>query len=179
MKSVTEQTFLEAFDAYADALFRHAVYRISDRERARDLVQDAFLKAWDYLREGGDIRSYKSFLYRILHNLIIDEYRRKSSYSLDELLENEATSSATEALLAQGDRREVEEALDDALEVGRIHETMLQLPEHHRLMITMRFVDGLSIEEIAETIGISQNAVSVRVHRAVLALRALYTSLYT
>ena len=79
MESREEKLFLEAFDTHADSLFRHACFRLSDRERARDLVQDTFLKAWDYLRGGGEIQNIKSFLYRILHNLIIDEYRKKSS----------------------------------------------------------------------------------------------------
>ena len=81
MKKAEEKAFLEAFESYSDALFRHASFRISDRERAYDLTQDTFLKAWDYLAGGGTVKQYKSFLYRILHNLIIDEYRKKKSSS--------------------------------------------------------------------------------------------------
>ena len=86
MGSKEEKDFLDAFEKYADALFRHAHFRLSDRERAYDLTQETYLKAWDYVASGGVVRHYKSFLYRILHNLIIDEYRKKRGASLDELL---------------------------------------------------------------------------------------------
>src|SRR3954465_6401952 len=82
-----QKAFLEAFDQYADALFRHACLRLSDRERARDATQDTFIKAWDYLVHGNEVREWKSFLYRVLNNLIIDEYRKTRELSLDALVE--------------------------------------------------------------------------------------------
>ena len=62
MESRHEKEFLEAFESHADALFRHAFFRVSDREKAHDLVQDAFLKTWDYVANGGEVRQYKSLL---------------------------------------------------------------------------------------------------------------------
>ena len=68
-----ESRFLNAFEEYSDALFRHASIRISDREKAIDLVHDTFTKVWSYGRDGHKIDSYRSFLYKVLNNLIIDE----------------------------------------------------------------------------------------------------------
>src|SRR5262245_43358033 len=84
-----EERFLKAFDEYVDALYRHASFRLSDRERSIELVHDTFTKAWGYMREGHQIDSYKPFLYKVLNNLIIDEYRRKKEISLDALLVEE------------------------------------------------------------------------------------------
>jgi RNA polymerase sigma factor (sigma-70 family) len=173
MKSKEEKAFLEAFEAHADALFRHAFFRISDRERAHDLTQDTYLKAWDFIAGGGTVRQYKSFLYRILHNLIIDEYRKKSPRSLDELLENETTAAAVEARLSEGSLRESEEALDERALVEKIRSRIPELPDHYRVALTLRFIDGLSTGEIAETVGVSENVVSVRIHRGVAKLRTL------
>ena len=166
-----EKEFLEAFDEYADALFRHAAFRVSSRERATDLTQDTFLKAWDYLREGNEIHKWKSFLYRVLNNLIIDEYRRAKEESLDALLENAPPLFG--ALLATGSRAEKEERLDDELTIERVRATISRLPEVHRVVITMRYIDGLSPKEIAATLGISENVASVRIHRALVRLKAL------
>ncbi len=160
MDSRDEKAFLEAFEAHADALYRHAYFRISDKERAYDLAQDTFLKAWDYVAGGGTIKQYKSFLYRVLHNLIIDEYRKKKSSSLDELLENEKVAGAVEAQLSEGSVREAEEALDE-------------VPDDYRVVLTLRFIDDLSIGEIAETVGVSENVISVRIHRGIAKLRVL------
>lgn len=173
MKSSQEKAFLKAFEEHSDALFRHACFRISDRERAYDLTQDTYLKAWDYIVGGGTVRQYKSFLYRILHNLIIDAYRKKSSSSLDALLENEATAPMVEARLSEGSIRETEEALDERALINTIRSRIPELPDHYREVLTLRFVDGLSTGEIAETVGVSENVVSVRIHRGVAKLRTL------
>ncbi len=175
-KPKEEQAFLEAFESHTDALFRHALYRLSDRERAYDLTQDTFLKAWDYLAGGGEIRQYKSFLYRILHNLIIDEYRKKRSVSLDEMLADEASAPAVEALLSEGSVREVEEKFDEETLLEKVRARIPELPEHYKVALTLRFVNGFSTGEIAETTGVSENVVSVRIHRGLAKLRALYNN---
>jgi RNA polymerase sigma-70 factor (ECF subfamily) len=176
MDSSEEKAYLQAFEAHADALYRHAYFRLSDRERAYDLVQDTFLKAWDYVAGGGTIRQYKSFLYRILHNLIIDEYRKKKSGSLDELLENESVAPIIEEMLSEGSVHETEQAYDDEALAEKIRSRIPDLPEDYRVALTMRFIDGLSTGEIAEMVGVSENVVSVRIHRGVAKLRALCTT---
>ncbi len=173
MESQAEKAFLEAFEAHADALFRHAFFRISDREKAHDLTQETFLKAWDYVSKGNEVQQYKGFLYRILHNLIIDEYRKKRTVSLDQLLEDESGAPAIEARLSHGSVRESEEALDEQMLADQVRSRIPELPEHYRVASTLRFVDGLSIGEIAETVGASENVVSVRIHRGLSKLRTL------
>jgi DNA-directed RNA polymerase specialized sigma24 family protein len=84
-----EERFLHAFEEYGDALFRHAMVRISDRERAIDLVHDTFTKVWSYVKNGHAVEQYRPFLYKVLNNLIIDEYRKQREQSLDALLAQE------------------------------------------------------------------------------------------
>ncbi|MDE2173430.1 MAG: RNA polymerase sigma factor [Patescibacteria group bacterium] len=172
-----EEEFLKAFDEYADALFRHASFRIKSRERARDLTQDTFLKAWDYAREGNEVREWRGFLYRVLNNLIIDEYRRIKEESLDSLLEDSPMKA--NALVATGSRDEKEERLDDELMIGKIRALIPKLPDAYRTAITMRYIDDLSLKEIAAALGISENVVSVRIHRAVAQLKKLCESAET
>ena len=170
-RAKAERAYLEAYEKYSDVLFRHAMFRISNRERALDLTQDAFLKTWDYMQGGGEIREFKSFLYRIVNNLIIDEYRKKKSSSLDEILEND--TGAMEERLSEGSVREVEEDIDERVAVEKIHATIPQLPDTYREVITLRYVDGFTPKEIAAMIGISENVVSVRIHRGTHKLREL------
>ena len=165
-----EDAFLEAFDEYADALFRHAAMRLSDRERARDVTQDAFIKAWDYLVAGNEIRQWRSFLYRVLNNLIIDEYRRPKAVSLDALLESDPGS---DALSASEGRKEAEEALDGRRAIESVRELIHRLPEPHQSVLVLRYVDGLTPKEVAEVLDISENAAAVRIHRATGRLREL------
>ena len=170
----TESAYLEAYEKYADALFRHAAFRISNRERALDLVQDTFLKVWDFVQDGGVVDQYKAFLYRILNNLIIDEYRKKKSSSLDEILEND--TGDLESRLSHGSVREVEEEFDEVIMIKHIRARIPELPDTYRDVITMRYIDGLTPKEISTMIGISENVVSVRIHRGTHKLRALCKS---
>jgi DNA-directed RNA polymerase specialized sigma24 family protein len=65
----------------------HAFFKIHDQTISEDLVQDTFMKTWSYLVKGGKIDTMKAFLYHILNNLIVDEYRKRKAISLNALLE--------------------------------------------------------------------------------------------
>ena len=170
-RSSQETAYLEAFEAYSDQLFRHAFFRLSNRERALELAQDTFLKTWDYIQGGNEVENFKSFFYRILNNLIIDEYRKKKQSSLDELLEDD--TGELERKLSDGSVRETEEKLDETLLFERIRNRIPDLPDAYREVITMRYIDGFTPKEIASLIGVTENVVSVRLHRGTLKLRAL------
>ncbi len=171
MPEKPDTLFLAAFDKYADALFRYACMRLSNRDRATDLTQDTFIKVWDHICAGNDISNWKAFLYRVLNNLIIDEYRRSKSDSLDTLLESDFGSG--NVLLSVGSRREKEETLDDELLIEKVRALIPKLPENYRLALSLRYVDNLTPKEVAHVLGISENSASVRIHRAVARLREL------
>jgi RNA polymerase sigma-70 factor (ECF subfamily) len=165
--SSQEEAFLAAFDEYADALFRHAYYRISDRERARDLVQDSFTKAWDYLVKGNTVNDFRPFLYRTINNLVIDEYRKKRSESLDAILEHEEVNEGSFEELRTGGLDDLERKLDSE----RLLEDLQLMPEQYRNVVVMRYIDGLQPQEIADLTGESVNVISVRIHRGIAWLR--------
>lgn len=171
MLNHSEEAFLQAFDEYADGLFRHACFRVKRRDRATDITQDTFIKAWDHVRKGGEVTHWKAFLYRVLHNLIIDEYRRIKEASLDAIIE--APDSAAEHLLKTGGRSEVESKLNDHLLIEQMRKHIDALPETYRTVITLRYVNDLSPKEIAEILKISENVASVRVHRGITKLKKL------
>ncbi len=167
IKKDHEERFLKAFEEYSDALFRHAFLRISDREKAIDIVHDTFTKVWSYVRAGHDIEAFRPFLYKVLNNLIIDEYRKTKETSLDALFEKEGidegsfddlTSNTVESLAAILDGKQVFAMLDE-------------LPDTYREVIILRFVDELGPKEISNLIEESENVVSVRLHRALRLLR--------
>src|SRR3989344_4442190 len=102
--------FAAVFEKHSDELFRHCHLRLSDRQRALELTQETFLRAWGYVVKGEEVHQWRAFLYRILNNLIVDEYRKHKSQSLDALLENEETQVAVEGVLL----REEVDALEEA-----------------------------------------------------------------
>lgn len=162
-----EARFLAAFEEYNDALFRHSFMRISNREKAIDLVHDTYTKVWSYVRDGYEIDSFRPFLYKVLNNLIIDEYRKRKEASLDAMLEKEGvdegsfddlTESSVEQLAATIDGRKAFELLEE-------------LPDEYKEVILLRYVDQLGPIEISELIEETQNVISVRLHRGLKMLR--------
>ncbi len=162
-----EEEFLKAFEDYSEALFRHASIRLYDKERAIEIVHDTFTKAWSYIRNGHTIESFRPFLYKILNNLIIDEYRRNSDMSLDSLLEREDMDESFFADLADSSV----EALAATLDGKKAFEVLKNLPDIYREVLILKFVDGLGPKEISTLIEESENKVSVRIHRGLKMLR--------
>lgn len=159
---IDKKSFSEAYDTYADAIYKHCFLHIFSKTRAEDLMQETFLRAWRYAEEGHDIRNLRALLYRIATHLIIDEKRKKKEESLDALL---ATSDAYEPSFderAENDKR---------IFFGETFAKLKLLEEEERSIIVMRYVDDLEPREIAALIGTSANSVSVRLHRALAKLR--------
>ena len=155
-----QKSFLALYDESADAVFRHSYFRVHDRELAKDLTQEAFARMWEYLAAGKAVDNKKAFLFRILNNLIIDYYRKKKELSLDAMAES--------GFDPKGDGHESVEAFALGQEALR---AVGGLDENFREVITLRYVNDLSIGEIAEITRESENAVSVRLHRAVKKLK--------
>lgn len=155
---------MRAYDAHSDAIFRHCYFRLFNRERARELTQETFMKTWEQITKGVEIRNVKAFLYRTATNLIIDDTRRKKTDSLDVLQENGFNPSF-----------ENEENIFNAIEMGRVKIALEKLDEKYRSVIVMRYMQDLTIKEIAEVLGISVNVISVRLHRGLKELKKILT----
>jgi len=171
MRDDTSKAFETAYTSYNDELFRHCYLRISDRERAVELTQEAFLKTWNYIEKGNEVLEFRPFLYRTLKNLIIDEYRKMKSQSLEAMVEN-TEGGSVEALLPPDESNTLEAAIN-RFEGTRALEALKLLPDTYKEVLIFRYVEGLSPKEIAEQLGENENAVSVRVHRGLKKLREL------
>lgn len=167
IKGDHEERFLKAFDDYNDALFRHAVMRISNREKALDLVHDTYAKVWSYIRGGYEIDNFRPFLYKVLNNLIIDEYRKRKEYSLDAMMEVEGVDEGSFEELSES----TVETLAATIDGRKAFELLEELPDQYREVIIYRFIDQLGPKEISELIEETENVVSVRIHRGLKLLR--------
>ena len=133
---------------------------LRDPDDAAEATQDAYLKAWRALKGFRGDAMFTTWLYRVAANTAISKHRsrkRRRSHETgvgDEVLSQIAGGGSTES--AAGSRLEVQD-LERALAV---------LPDHYRSAVVLRDVYGLSIEEIAEQLKISQTAAKVRIHRA-------------
>lgn len=146
------------------ALNKHSYFKLNNRALGNDLVQDTFIKTWSYLVKGGKIDVMKAFLYHVLNNLIIDEYRKRKTTSLDVLLEKGFEPQAAK------DSDRLVSIIDskDALALVK------QLPEKYQKIIRMRYKQDLSLKEMALLTGQTQNTIAVQIHRGLEQLKKMY-----
>ena len=159
--------FIAAFYKYCPALHRYYFFRVYSESLAEDLVQETYLRAWNYLRKGSKIENMQAFLYRVSRNLIIDLHRKKiargtKEESLDTLLENGRNASA----LSYDERPSLERESLLRERLDRIQ----HLPKPYRKVLTMRYVEGLAPREIAEILDTRPNTISSRIYKAMKAL---------
>src|SRR3989344_3372952 len=171
-----ERIFTDAFERYSDELFRHCAMRLSNRDRALELTQECFMRTWQYAQKGQEIRELRPFLYRTLRNLVIDEYRRHKPQSLEAMVTEEKPD--VEALLPADESNTLTAAIERH-EGARALEVLKQLPDPSREALALRYVEGLSLTEIADIIDETENAVSVRIHRGLKKLKELLEPTHT
>ncbi len=154
-----------AYKEFHKGLNTYASFKLSSEVLGEDLVQDTFIKALNYLLKSGKIETMKAFLYHILNNLIIDEYRKRKlkAASLDVLLESGFDPPAEDfsSMFNQLDGK-------DAMLLIK------QLPIVFQKIMKMKYVQDLTLEEMSLITGKSKNHMSVQVHRGLKRLKVLY-----
>lgn len=160
------QTILTlAYSSYEKSLNAYALYKVNDDQLVKDLVQDTFMKTWLYLVRCEKIDTIKGLLYHILNHLIIDQYRKHKTTSLDLLVDRGFEPKLiTENLWA---------SIDAETALGLIP----SLPSKYGEILDMRYIQNLSLKEIADITGQSKNTVAVQIHRGIEKLKAMYDDL--
>ena len=154
---------------------------IDDDERAKDLAQEVFLRAFMAAPKYKPIAKFKTWLYRIALNLYRDEYRRRKSHpSVISLYKSFLYSISDEGYEETYELYETipddsflspEDILEKEEYKSRLKSAINSLSQKHRAVIVMRVYEGLSYDEIAEKIGCPIDTVKSRMHYAIKMLR--------
>jgi RNA polymerase sigma-70 factor (ECF subfamily) len=142
---------------YSRPLFRYAVRLIRDPDAAQDLVQETFVRLWlgrARLRPG----SIRSYLYRVLHNLAVDDLRKRKT--------RDSTLAMVEAEVAPGSA-----GGDDGTTDSTVARAIDALPERRREAFILAYVHRLTYREIAEVMNVSPATVKNQVAAALAQLR--------
>lgn len=132
----------------------YALRIVDDIEVARDLAQDAFVKAWEVIEGGGEIQNLKAWVYRAVRNLAIDYLRtRREAVALDQIGET------------------VEEDIDTSERDAAIWRAIDRLPDRCREIFLMSKRDGMTDDEIAAELGLSSKTVRNQISKAFEKLR--------
>jgi len=161
MGKITEAAFIKAYDEYADEIFRFCAFRVYDRERARDVMQDTFTRTWAYVIAGNEIENLRAFLYKTARNLCVNELVRGKTFSLDEMQEVAGFDPEDDQL----------DTPERSTEAALLMQHITTLDEASQEVITLRYMNGLAVNEIGEILGEAPNTISVRIHRALQELK--------
>lgn len=168
---------VEAFDAiveyYSSRVFTHLYRMIRNREEAEDLTQEAFLRAYRYLGNYDAERPFRNWLYTIATNLGVNAIRAKARaphvVSFEELgaeWDETADGQTHPNAPAQVERMELRSVLG---------EMIARLPPVAAALVHLRYVEGHSVREVADMLGIAETAARVALHRARRRLRMWMT----
>lgn len=160
--TIHRDDYLAAYDLYADAVFRMCYGKTSNREEAKDMTQETFVRVWQRVAsDREEIENLRAFIFTVARNLIKDYYKRKKP-----VLERDLPEGALESVpTAPEQAMQSESALMLA--------ALKQLKDPYREALMLHLVEGIPIGEIAELLGERPNTISVRVKRGVEKVRAL------
>jgi len=162
--------FRALFDKYHRRAFAVAMGVVKNQDDALAAVQEAFVKVHKNIHKFQGSSSFYTWLYRIVMNVSIDHVRRTSrrkSLDFDERALHEESEVAGDGALVPSvtDANPGKAALRRELG-GAIQAALQELPEHHRAVIVLREIEGMSYEEMAEALEVPKGTVMSRLFHA-------------
>lgn len=170
IKKGDQSAFEDVVSFYQNKVYQICYRMIGNAHEAEDLAQEAFVRAYTNIHSFDEKRKFSTWIYRIATNLSIDRIRKKKpDYYLDAELQG-ADGLNMYSQLSNDDPLPHEEV--ETLELQAYLQKQIEsLPEKYRSVITLRYVDDLSLQEISEVLDMPIGTVKTRIHRGREALR--------
>lgn len=157
-------------------LFKYTLMVCRQREDAEEITQETLLRVFQSLNQLKDPARVKPWVFRIARNACLMK-RRKSVFapdrelSLDEFMPNSSQVDGQRKIeIADWSSLPEDQAMQSQLREA-LHHAIAELPEIYKVVVLLRDVEGLSTEETAEVLEITEDTVKTRLHRGRLALR--------
>ena len=165
------EAFAELYDEYVKRVYRFVYFKVKSSEDAEDITAEVFLKTWNYIRDRKhDIKSFSGLLYKIARTSIIDWYRkaarRPDTLSID----------TEDGSLDVGDSGLFSKEIVQKIEHKDILAGLEKLKHDYQEVVVLRYVEDLTIKEIAEITGKTALVVRVTLHRALKKLEQMLSS---
>lgn len=159
-----QERFNKVMVPHMDVLYNYGLYLTGDREAANDLLQETYLKAFRFFEKFEPGTNAKAWLYRIMRNTFINEYRRVKR--LPDLVQYDEQISAYQMLPRDEEKTDLRKQINGELFEDEIAGAIASLPEKFKSVIVLRDVEDLPYEEIADALEIPVGTVRSRLHRA-------------
>ena len=158
------EAFRQIYDAYREKGFRLACRFLGNKEDALDALQDAFINAWDHLKDFEFRSSFGTWFYRITVNTCMDRRRSRKATADKAHFEEEVTESFVQDMRGRPPSPSEEVALKELAEA--LEASVEKLSEEHKTVFVLRVMEDRSYKEIAEVLDISEGTVMSRLFYA-------------
>ena len=153
--------FSKIYDRYIDKIYRFIFFKVNSQEIAQDLTSETFLKGWESFKNGTKIENPQAYLYKTARNLVIDFYREKGKVQIvsadNPLIPDPAPNLEEKAMLSS--------------DLDQIRQALTELNDDYQNVIIWYYLDDLSISEISQMLGRTDDATRVLLHRALKTLK--------
>lgn len=160
--------FAILYDRHAPKVYNKCVALTHDIEASKDLTQDIFLKAFTSIINFKGNSTFFTWLYAITYNTCID-YLRKANMYIEVPVDNEN-------ILVVKDEVEDQELM--RIEIDRLERLLKEIPTYDKLILLMKYQDGLTIQDISQLLNIGESAAKMRISRAKKKLIDMYNIKY-
>lgn len=159
-----QEDFQNEMIPHLDSLYSYAIKLTSDHSDAEDLVQDTIVKAYRFFNSYEKGTNAKAWLYRILKNSYINNYRKKSKQPHQ--VDYDEVSTYYETVRSeQSDTTDMEDILYRGLLDDQVTRALHRLPEDFRTVVVLCDIEGFTYEEIANMLDVPIGTIRSRLHR--------------
>ena len=161
-KESKTQNFISVYKNHIDEIYQYVLLRTGfDVPLAEDITQDIFLDVFKGLRSFKGLCSERTWIFKIAKNKLFDYYRKQYSQKTEILaLDDQMADELSDP------KQSIEEHLQVTFESQQVRECLSQLPQQYRIMLLLKYVEEISVKEIAQIIDKSPKSVESMLQRA-------------
>lgn len=174
LRQKDKEAFIKAYDNYIDDIYRFIYFKVGKKEDAEDITSLVFLKSWDYIQNNKleDYKTLKAFFYKVARNAVIDHYRKNSGQ------ENISLDREDGSIDVVDDKSDLEKTFDLKMDYDQLMSAMNELKGEYREVLMLKYINELSIKEIADILEKDNGNVRVLIFRAIGALKKIVSNTY-
>jgi RNA polymerase sigma-70 factor, ECF subfamily len=151
---INKELYSEIVNRYQDKLMRYATYLINNEEKAADVVQESFIKAYINLNGFNKSKKFSSWIYRIVHNEAMNSVKK---YHKETSIDNDMDWSSNTNLEEEFDKKQIQEMAQKCLS---------NIPVKYSEPLVLYFMENYSYEDISDILRLPMGTVAIRISRA-------------
>lgn len=168
-----QEAFEKLLSKHLKGVYNFLFQLTSDSSAVDDLAQVTFIKAWKNLEKFDKNKSFKAWIFTIAKNTAYDYFKKKKTIPFSNFIDEEGNNKLEN--ISEGEILP-DEILVRADSAKILEEKLEKIPAHYRIILTMRYKDDFSLQEIAQILEKPYNTIKSQHNRALLSLKKQFQS---